>query len=961
MCGIAGIFAYRDEAAPISSAELRAIREHMKERGPDGAGEWVSVDQRIGFGHRRLAIVDLTSAGAQPMASHDGRFIIVFNGEIYNYRELRSELVRSGAIIRSQSDTEVLLELYRRYGEAMCSRLRGMYAFAIWDVVDQRLYLARDPFGIKPLYVHDDGRTLRFASQVKALLAGGAIPPVIDPSAEAAYWVWGHVPEPATLYSNIVSLEAGNWLTLGRTGVRTTGTFESVAHLLRGLSEHQEVPNLRAVLLDSVRHHLAADVPVGLFLSSGIDSSVLAALATDVGSNLQTVTLGFEEFRGTPDDETVLAEETARQYGTRHQTIWVQKHEFDEQFSAFMHHMDQPTTDGLNTWFVARAAAQAGLKVAISGLGGDEFFGGYRSFRQIPQIRSAVRAFGLTPQSGRHMRRVMSPMMKLVAGRVVNAPKLASLFEYGSSWENAYLLRRALRMPWELRGAPVKAPVLSPDVFGLSPHAIIAYLESTHYMRGQLLRDADWAGMAHSVEIRVPLVDIEVVRAVGVKARTGTPWSKQDLMATATGLPRSLTGRAKTGFSVPLRAWGVADHGRDGRGLRFWQARVLSEQTASLGMTPRLDPTRGFVLWSPEMATHGGVQSYMWRLWEMLQAIDQPIASYGVSLQDKTVALQAFPHPLPVTRRATGASRSKIFFVLNALVGNKSSDVVVGHIHLAPVALVAKWLHRIERYYVVLHGIEAWRRRPWLERMALQGAACVVATTQYTATMCAALNNLPTSAIRVIPLCAEPNPVDPDPAYRLDGEWPILFVGRLSREDRYKGLSTVIRAMAALPRSVTGIKLHVVGDGDDLKYYADYAKANALDSDSITFHGRIGASKLEASYRDAKAFVMPSAKEGFGIVFIEAMRQGTPCIGSTSAGIPEVVRAGVEGELIEFDDAEELVRALMRLRRHPEYAEMLAVNAHRRFVEEYQFERFSTRWHCMLSGDISNKRERAVS
>ncbi len=332
------------------------------------------------------------------------------------------------------------------------------------------------------------------------------------------------------------------------------------------------------MLLDSVRHHLIADVPVGVFLSAGIDSATLTAVAAACDANVSTVTLGFDEYRGTPADETVLAEAVSRRYGTKHQTVWVRQSDFESALEAFLDAMDQPSIDGLNTWFVARAAAQVGLKVAITGLGGDEFFGGYPSFRHVPRIRRVAHPFGAVPGFGKLLRQLTAGML----GKLTSA-KYAGLFEYGSTWEGAYLLRRAVRMPWELtsvapQGSWTAKPAVE-EIFGphASPSAVVSYLEATRYMRNQLLRDADWAGMAHSIELRVPLVDRELVRFVGHQRRAGQALTKQDLAATATpALPAELIERAKTGFTVPVREWMLRSGGGQvaERGLRGWQAFV---------------------------------------------------------------------------------------------------------------------------------------------------------------------------------------------------------------------------------------------------------------------------------------------------------------------------------------------------------------------------------------------------
>lgn len=585
MCGLAGIFVHGSSRDEVDSDELMRIREQMISRGPDGAGLWVSADKCIGLAHRRLAIIDLSKAAAQPMVSADERFHIVFNGEIYNYRELRADLQRRGAVFKTQSDTEVLLHLYAREGGAMCQKLRGMYAFAVWDSIAQSLFLARDPFGIKPLYLHDNGQTLRFASQVRALLAGGAIPRDTDAAGEYGYCIWGSVPEPRTIYANIHALTPGTWCLLHRDGRRERQQFESVENLLAvnesrgviGQAPSAPATSLREALLDTVRHHLIADVPVGVFLSAGIDSATLAALAAEAGSTLRTITLGFEQYRGTASDETILAAQVAHQYGAQHQTVWISRDDFENVLEQFLADMDQPTIDGLNTWLVCRAAAQMGLKVALSGLGGDEFFGGYPSFRQIPRIRRLARPFAIIPGLGKMIRTLSAPVL-----RRFTSEKYAGMLEYGATWEGAYLLRRALRMPWECPNEGNANPYTTDNTYSNAddPHAIVSHLEATHYMRNQLLRDCDWAGMAHSIELRVPLVDIELTRHIAQQRMKGRVYTKQDLAATAQpALPAALVSRAKTGFTVPVREWLMEQApGAPGRGLRDW-SRLVYERT----------------------------------------------------------------------------------------------------------------------------------------------------------------------------------------------------------------------------------------------------------------------------------------------------------------------------------------------------------------------------------------------
>ena len=591
MCGIAGLFAHGADAPPVDRTALAAMGERMRMRGPDGEGAWVDPAGRIGLTHRRLSIIDLSDAALQPMASADGRRAIVFNGEIYNYRSLRDELAAQGRRFVTQSDTEVLLHLYARDGAAMLDRLRGMFAFALWDADRQGILLARDGFGIKPLYYADDGRTLRFASQVKALIAGGGIDLAPDPAGRVGFFIWGHVPEPWTTFRNIRALPAGMSMWIDRNGARKpVAHFDPVGEARKAEAAPRafDAGELREALLDSVRHHLVADVPVGAFLSAGLDSSTLVALASEIATEpLSSVTLAFDEYKGTAFDEAPLAETVAAACGTDHRTCRVRGQDFRDEYARLCAAMDQPSVDGVNTYFVGKATAESGLKVALSGLGGDELFGGYDSFRQIPRMVGLLAPFGRLPAVGRGFRLLSAPLL-----RAVTSPKYASLFEYGGSYGDAYLLRRALYLPWEL------PQVMDPDmaaegwrtldaesglrhqVDGIgSARLKVSVLEATRYMRSQLLRDADWAGMAHSLEIRVPLVDTALFRRLAPMLAGTRPPTKRDMALTPLKpLPTALLDRPKTGFFVPVREWltGQSSQAAE-RGQRGWARRIFED------------------------------------------------------------------------------------------------------------------------------------------------------------------------------------------------------------------------------------------------------------------------------------------------------------------------------------------------------------------------------------------------
>ncbi|MEA2570906.1 MAG: hypothetical protein QOI24_2907 [Acidobacteriota bacterium] len=583
MCGISAVFAYHPDAPPVDRDEVEAITQRMYPRGPDAGGTWFSDDGRAGLGSRRLAIIDLSPDGIQPMTDVSGQLVIVFNGEIYNHRDLRKRLERNGARFRSHSDTEVLLEMYKHDGPAMVDLLRGMYAFTILDKRDGRLFVARDPYGIKPLYIADDGRTVRIASQVKGLLAGGRVSRAPDPAGVAGFFVTGSVPEPFTTYAAIRAVEAGSCFFVDANGPSAARCHYSIAEIYQRAHSQEAVATLvePATLLgefvhESLAYHLVSDVPVGAFLSAGIDSTTLVALMAEARREApRTITLSFEEFRGREQDEAPLAARFAAEIGAPHTTRIVTREEFLADMPRFFDQMDQPTIDGTNTWFVSKAAAEQKLKVAISGLGGDELFGSYPSFRELPRIVRLARV----------------PF----ATRLLRNPKAKSIARYGRSLAGAYLVKRGLFMPEELplvlgeeaaREGLERLNIVERirsvlDVDPGTDFGRIAALESALYMRNQLLRDTDWASMAHSLEVRTPLVDAFLLRQIAPLLVVGGSKSKDHFAASARPpLPDYLRNRRKTGFSVPLKEWlNLPPDGTTTR-MRSW-ARHVFERVGS--------------------------------------------------------------------------------------------------------------------------------------------------------------------------------------------------------------------------------------------------------------------------------------------------------------------------------------------------------------------------------------------
>lgn len=381
MCGIAGIFSYNGQS--VNHDELARIEESMSARGPDGAGSWFDESGRVGLAHRRLSIIDLSERAAQPMSSPCGRFRITFNGEIYNYQEIRKKLQRQGRIFTTESDTEVILHLYELKYERMLTDLRGMFSLAIWDSAKQELFLARDAYGIKPLYYSNDGYTFRFGSQVKAILAGGSISQEPDPAGLVGFMLWGSVPDPFTIYRGISAVPAGSSLKVTMSGPETVHQYISIADIISAGGAIPCKPSdvdyrVRQAARESVEAHLISDVEVGVFLSAGIDSGAILGLMRDAGvSNVTAITLTFNEFNNTESDEVPLARKLAHHYGAKHIVRFVDAEEFLSDLPHIIEAMDQPSVDGINTWFVAKAAREAGIKVALSGVGADELLLGY--------------------------------------------------------------------------------------------------------------------------------------------------------------------------------------------------------------------------------------------------------------------------------------------------------------------------------------------------------------------------------------------------------------------------------------------------------------------------------------------------------------------------------------------------------------------------------------------------------
>lgn len=554
MCGIAG-------AIGESAFDPSWARHVLAHRGPDGYGVLVQGKglDRVRFAHTRLAIQDLSNAGLQPMRSHCGRFVLAFNGEVYNFREL-AESFGDGARWRTRTDSEVLLEGFARDGIDFVRRCRGMFAFALWDEREHELWLVRDRFGEKPLYfAMQQDRGIVFASETRALVATGAASGRIDPEAVDSFLRFGAVAEPRTIFEDVEALPPGSFLRFRR-GQVTRGTYWSFPGRQRSVAETKDaVEHVGAMLAESLRLRLISDVPVGILLSSGIDSTALALLAArERGGDVDAFTVASSS-ADDPSDEAMDAAAFARELGIRHHRVRLDPSTILDGLPRAWAAMDQPTIDGLNTFFVADAVHRAGIKVALSGLGSDELFLGYPSARTLHPTLRAMRLVAPVLARARSLP-MPSPSrtfaLPLTWGKILDAPHVRATPEdvvafrrtlFGRAQRRALLGR--VPMPGEVESAPANGDSL----------LRWSVAELSGYTRNTLLRDADAFGMRHPVEIRMPYLDHVLAETVltlpdDVRFAPGRP---KALLVDAVGDPRlrSIARRPKRGFVLPIVRW----------------------------------------------------------------------------------------------------------------------------------------------------------------------------------------------------------------------------------------------------------------------------------------------------------------------------------------------------------------------------------------------------------------------
>lgn len=589
MCGICGIVSLDK---PIKASFLQRMLEHLRHRGPDDWGAYIYdqgkcleeqlLNQKEGtlmLGNRRLSIIDLSKAGNQPMSNEDGTIWITYNGEIYNYRDLRKVLIKNGHTFKSETDTEVIVHGYEAWGiEGLLKRLQGMYAFAILDsqvnITEKhsspKLLIARDRMGIKPLYYYYDGKLLLFASELRAMLASQLVKKELNPDAVIGYLTYQSVLAPVTIVKRVKTLLPGHYIIFqnGQLEIKeywdisnNTGTFK--------ISKSYEINELRELLTDSVKARTISDVPLGAFLSGGIDSSVVGGLMSQIlDQPVITLSVAFNE---SEFNEADYARVVAQRFKTIHHEFLVTGEDAKREMSKIIKAMDEPTGNGVNTYFISKMAREAGLKVALSGLGGDELFCGYPSFYRTTEIYRLLRVWHLIPKTVR--KTLVNSLKKLQYNSSTTYDRFVELLGSNLSFVDAYSISRKIFPNWAQQGLLSEEfkhrfnPESSPqkEYYGylarkeLDQIGQISYLECRTYMHNTLLRDTDFMSMAHSLEVRVPLIDhqlVEYMFGIPSELKMDKGVSKKLLVEAVDNLlPQEILQREKQGFIFPLKMW----------------------------------------------------------------------------------------------------------------------------------------------------------------------------------------------------------------------------------------------------------------------------------------------------------------------------------------------------------------------------------------------------------------------
>lgn len=934
MCRIAGIISNK-LTAEERLQKTAAMCKILAHGGPDDEGLYSNTGANLVFGHRRLAIIDLSAKGHQPMADVRQKAWITFNGEIYNYLQLKQELQEHGLIFYSDTDTEVIIQAYMQWGTNAFARLKGMFAFALYDTQKQLTYLVRDSAGIKPLYYFTANTQLSFASEVKALRdAGLATEP--DTDWTIRFLAFGHIPEPYTTLKNVWNLPKGHYLCWNH----CSNSFTIQSYVLKTKKtpiNHQDEAHqvIKDTLNKVTRRQLLADAPIGVFLSGGVDSGLLTLLAHQYKKNeLRTVSVCFNE---KAYDERDYQHIILNKIKVDNYTHLVKQQDFDTDLQHIMADMDMPTTDGINSWFISKYAKQSGLKVVLSGIGADELFGGYPSFYRIKYLK--------------FLKKLPRFLLKAASNLGIDKLKRIALLSYKHPLAE-YLFLRGLFVPADIArilnipekkvtGILFSTPVAANSE--LSDEERASWFETNFYMQNQLLRDTDVMSMAHGLEVRVPFLDEDFQQAVAQitpAIRFNNRQPKKTLVDSFMHmLPPEIWNRPKMGFTFPLQEW-MRNHQQIGN-TQFYKGKAVQKLIKRF-RNKQVHWSKAFALY--QLQLNNPVRQLASKK-VVLLTLESFSATGGIQKMSRTMAfvlkqitdkncwnfsmLSCYDHDqhldnlyLPAYQFKGYNQRRSSFALKAALSGLRSDIMILSHINLAPIGWLIKLLKPKCEVWLVVHGIEVWRPLKKLQQKLLNCCDKIICVSNFTRNKvislhhanpgkCIVLNNTLDPSLKLPVVFKKPDYLMQ--RYQLNQEHQVIFtLTRLASTEQYKGYEQVLQAIARLKNKYPQIRYILSGKYDQ----REGARIMTLISkyeveEQVILTGFINEAELEDHFLLADVFVLPSKKEGFGIVFIEALACGLPVICGNEDGSLDAIHNGELGKAINTDNILELEQAIL--------------------------------------------------
>ena len=910
------------------------MRDVMHRGGPDGKGVYIDKEDHLALGHRRLALLDLSEAGHQPMQSTDGSLQIIFNGEIYNFLEIKVLLEKEGFVFYTHSDTEVIINAFLFWGVQCFEFFNGMFALAIWDKPNKRIVLARDHAGIKPLYYHISGQKLIFASEIRAFKAYN---PDWEEDKEwkIPFFAYGHLPEPFTTLQGVKPFPKGSYAVIDVPSLSMAITpFYTYSYQNTINNKEQAVKCLEEKIEQAVERHLISDAPIGVFLSGGIDSSILTILASKLtNQRLKTLSIVFEE---QDFSEEIYQKMIVDQTNVEHHSFLVTSDMFHQEFKEIMEAMDQPSIDGINSYFICKFAKSYGLTAVLSGLGADELLGGYDSTRRS----QLVQRLKLMPSF------VLSAISNLPNEKI---KRVAYLKE--DTLLNKYLFYRGIYNPVQIAHLldisvsevirvlrKVNVPLANTN----NEAQLAAHVEQHLYMQNQLLKDTDFMSMWHGIEVRVPFLDKEVINAcnsIDPKLKFNFAEKPKYLLIEAfkNVLPNAIWNRKKQGFTFPFARW-INHVAPLSRGVdfekkyyqlnhsiihwsKYWTYILAEYSLAEFVFLPKGFERACFYSTST-FTTMGGIEKFNRALLSALSGLEKEalLLADSASMYDNYCESRYFNN-----KNYRGYKKEKLAFVIKELIHSyKYQRVILGHINLALFGLLIKRIHPKTKVYVVAHGIEVWGSLTGMKKKLLNKCDVILAVSHFTKEQLIKTNGIDGNKIEIFYNTIDPffhyptqfqKPLQLIKRYNIgENDKIILTLTRLAYTEKYKGYDKVIDVMPEIISKYPDVKYLIAGKPDERERarLKELIAARQLEK-NVFLIGFIAEEEITDHYQLADLFIMPSRKEGFGIVFIEAMACGLPVIAGNQDGSVDALKNGELGLLINPENRNEIIETLQKV------------------------------------------------